>query len=61
MSFVQQKLRLAQGCGEHAGEPLKYACSCTTPSEYVCSICLLEGAHVGHHYVRVHDETLRLT
>jgi hypothetical protein len=38
----------------HLGEQLKYVCSCKA-AEYVCSICLLEGTHMGHTYVKQHD------
>jgi hypothetical protein len=60
MNFVSQKLLLSKGCQQHAGEPLKYACACKTPSTYVCSICLLEGSHVGHTFVKVSDERMNL-
>jgi hypothetical protein len=49
MSYVEQKLRLASGCVVH-GEQLRYMCSCTSPAEFVCSLCLLEGDHQGHVY-----------
>jgi len=52
MSFVEQKLRLSRGCPVH-GEPYRYRCACNSPAEPVCSLCLLEGDHVGHTYAKL--------
>ncbi len=53
MSFVSQKVRLAHGCSAHAGEQLRYLCACSSPGEYVCALCLVEGEHVGHVFSRI--------